>query len=348
MDQQPGGVVRGGAGDAGAVQVWCGCGAGIQACAHITQTHISPSTIKTSERPHTHTPKPNQQMLFIGYQRFSLDRQRRRRRDAIAKMQRRSVQLKEAMAAATAAKRAREAAAAAAVASGDAAAAAAAAEQGEAAGALPFASDAAGSGSAAAAAGGKGAAGLDEQLSPAAKVMLSDLDFRRTAGSAAAAFQDAQREADLAEIRAALSDAPAAAAAAATAAAAEAGSSSSGSKAEAEAADARLFALLSDMMRSPEGRGVVKRFKEATGSSDDAAGSSGSSGGGSSGGGEGEGDDVTAYINELLSDPATKARLVRELEARLCAIAEAEEEAKEKAGAKAGGKARGGGGEGGA
>ena len=280
------------------------------ACSDLSSVNNATSTLQ-------HTSHPNQQALYIGYQRFNLERQRSRRREALARMQKRSKQVKEAVAAAVAAKKAQETAAA----GGSAAAAAIAeakAESSEAASPLPFsAPPSSSSSSSSAAAADQQPSGLDEPLSPAAKVMLSDLDFRRTSGSSAVSLQDAEREADLAQIRAVLADPPAAAAAAAAAAADAGAAESSDSGAEAsgssgperEEADARLFALLSDMMRSPEGRGVVRRFKEASGA-----------GGGGSGSGGVISDE--AYIDELLSNPETKARLVRELEARLCAMAE--------------------------
>ncbi|GBF89787.1 hypothetical protein Rsub_02957 [Raphidocelis subcapitata] len=250
------------------------------------------------------------QLLFSQYQRASLDRQRRRRREALARAQQRSAEVREAIAAAMKAKKAR----------GGAEAAPAASD----AGAAAPASDAA-----------AGGAGVDEALSPAARVMLSELDVRRNGGGggspAAAALLEAERAADLAEIRAAVADPPAAAAAAAADDGAEAGaaaaagaaaSPSGGDDAAAAraAADERLSALLTSMLRSREGRGVVRRFRDAsTAQQDGGAGSSGSGGGG--GGGEGE-EDVSAYIESLLSDPDTKARLISELEARLVEMGE--------------------------
>jgi RNA polymerase sigma factor (sigma-70 family) len=47
----------------------------------------------------THPPTPTEQLLFSQYQRYSLDRQRRRRREALARAQRRSAEVREAIAA---------------------------------------------------------------------------------------------------------------------------------------------------------------------------------------------------------------------------------------------------------
>ncbi|KIY92756.1 hypothetical protein MNEG_15206 [Monoraphidium neglectum] len=271
------------------------------------------------------------QALFSGYQRFCLDRQRRRRRAALARMQERSAKMRDAVAAAVASKKAREGAAAAPSADPADGAVGAADER---RGAEVPASEPAGS-------SGGGVEQADERLTPAARVMLSDLEFRRSGGGAAA-LRDAQREADLAEIRAALADPPAAADPTSSRADGDAdqppgpGGASGSVAAEAEEADARLVALLSDMMRSPEGRGVVRRFKDASGGGGGGAGAAAARGTG--------GDDVSAYIEGLLSDPDVKARLVRELEARLCEMAEREEEGR-RGGGGGGGSSKGGGGE---
>jgi hypothetical protein len=224
-------------------------------------------------------------MLFIAYQRFSLERQRRRRREALSRVQARTAHMREAIAAAVEAKRARTA-------------------LGEAGADVSGADVSNSSGGSAEDGSGVVPSGLDEQLTPAARVMLSDLDYRRSGGSAASGLE-AEREADLAQIRAAVADPPATGPEASSSGVGERGG---GGEAAAAPTDARLATFLEEMLRSPEGRRVVRRFRDAQGPAETQQG--------------GSEDDVNAYIEQLLSDPATKARLVAELERRLVEMEE--------------------------
>eukprot|EP00879_Flechtneria_rotunda_P006254 GHRR01006573.1.p1 GENE.GHRR01006573.1~~GHRR01006573.1.p1 ORF type:complete len:720 (+),score=349.27 GHRR01006573.1:621-2780(+) len=91
-------------------------------------------------------------------------------------------------------------------------------------------------------------------------------------------------------------------------------SSSSGShKAAAEAARQQLSVLLEDMLKSPEGTRVVQLWlnNKPTGTSSSDSGSSSIAD-----------KDPQKAVEQLLSDPETKAHMLRELEDQLCAVSE--------------------------
>lgn len=241
-------------------------------------------------------------MLHTLLQRFALGRQRTRRRAAAARAAARAGKIQAAIAAAKRAQAAEQAG----TVTGDTPGGTRPVDGRDSGG-----SDAGGGGSSVS------GTGMDEVLSPAARVMLSDLEYKR-AGGAATGLREAERQADLAQIRDALRDAPARREEAEAGGSkgggsggedgAAGGSDSSPAAAQARAAaDLRLASLLSDMMRSPEGRGVVRRFRGG-------AGANGSGGAMSDA-------EVGAYVDELLSDPDTRARLLRELESRLVDMA---------------------------
>ena len=102
------------------------------------------------------------------------------------------------------------------------------------------------------------------------------------------------------------------------------GKSSSPSSSRDRAGEEQLVLLLEDMLRSPEGHEVVKRFMSQSVKFREVDGSGEEEMGGSSSGASGVEEersetprDTAGYIDSLLSDPETKAMLVRELEERL-------------------------------
>ncbi|KAF8062008.1 hypothetical protein HT031_004268 [Scenedesmus sp. PABB004] len=262
------------------------------------------------------------QTLFSIYQRLSLQRGRAKRRAMLERMKARSEKLQAAMAAAVAAKRAGAPAAEPSPAAVEPAAVPAAASSGDGEAAASSAKDDDGSGSGSSKEGKDfltlvlEAAAEQEALE---KQQRMERERARVAAAAAAAAEAA------APPPPAASSSSGAEASSSAAEPGAGGAEASSSGAEAEAARQQLSVLLEDMLRSPEGTRVVEKWMAGAG------GGAGSAAASSAGGGDGDGTmasaagakDPRAAVDQLLADPATKAKLLAELEEQLCGMAAA-------------------------
>jgi hypothetical protein len=268
------------------------------------------------------------QSLFSGYQRYSLARSKKKRKELLGKMKQRSEKLKATMQAALAAKKAAGTAE-------DAAAASDAAPADE-----SVTADSVAEGVSKADASGdavdNSSSGKQEDVDFLTLVLQAaeqqqeqekqqrlkqQQRVKQAASTAAAAVTSSNAEGTAMSVEPSTSVADWAAAAAGASSSESSTHSSSGSNgdgsdaAAAEAAKQQLGVLLEDMLRSPEGFKVVQRWL----SSQDGSSSSSASNGSSS-----SSTDPRQAVEQLLADPEVKARLLAELQEQLCAISEAQ------------------------